>query len=141
MERRLRRGEWVGLIAMAVAGGLILFWPTPVDASVDPVLERVLAALHRHGVPGWFDYDVVEFSANVLLFVPLGAFVTSVLGRPLWWAGGVVGLAASLLVEFTQAVWLTGRTASAADVLANTLGALLGGALVTVALRRRRPRT
>ena len=35
-------------------------------------IARVLRLLHRNGVPGWFEYSLIESSANVLLFIPFG---------------------------------------------------------------------
>ena len=81
----------------------------------------------------------VEFLLNVAAFVPV-----SLLGSLLWmqtswrdWTAG--GFAASFLVELVQAVALDGRSATHSDVVANTLGALVGaalGALVAGVLRR-----
>jgi glycopeptide antibiotics resistance protein len=138
MDRRLRRGEGYAILAVLVVMALILFWPTHVDAPIDGTLFQVLAWLHAHGVPGWFDYDFVEFAANILLFVPLGALVASLTMHPLWWTSGVAGLTFSLIVEFTQEVFLPGRTGSADDLIANTTGALLGGSMIAL-LRSRKP--
>lgn len=132
MDRRLQRGERYTLLAVLVVMVAILFWPTPVDAPVYGMLNRVLTGLHAHGIPGWFDYGFVEFTANILLFVPLGALVASVMMRPLWWVSAVAGLSFSLIVEFTQAVFLPARFGSAGDLIANTTGALIGGAAVAV---------
>ena len=90
------------------------------------------------GVPAPFSSDVteviLEFTLNVLMFVPLsllGAFLFD-RWQTRWWV--LVALAATLLVEAVQGVVLSTRTASAADVVANTLGAVLG----LVAARRAR---
>jgi glycopeptide antibiotics resistance protein len=136
MDRRLRRGEGFTILAVLVAMGLILFWPTHVDAPLYGPLLASLRWLHDHGIPEWFDYAFVEFTANILLFVPLGALVASLLMRPLWWASAVIGLTFSLVAEFTQEVFLPGRTGSAGDLVANTAGALLGGAVVRLVARR-----
>lgn len=133
MGRRLRRGEWVVLLALLLAVLTVTFWPTPVDGPFDRSLQALLLAWHAHGVPGWFDYDFVQNAANVVLFAPLGALIASVALPRLWWSAGVLGLALSLTVEFVQAEFLPARFASAGDLAANTAGALLGGAIVAVA--------
>lgn len=79
---------------------------------------------------------------NVILFVPLGMLVRQVVLRGRFAAGvvagGLAGLAVSLLIEFTQ---LTGdwflfpcayRLFDVDDLLANTAGALLGTVLAPV---------
>lgn len=126
MVRRLGRSERIVLSCVLVGMALVAFWPTHVDRPVAAELTAVLTFLHRHGVPGWFNYDTVQFSANVILFMPLGALGASMFPRSLWWTSAVIGLSASLVIEFVQAVCLPGRTADAGDLLANTLGAVLG---------------
>ena len=49
--------------------------------------------------------------------------------RPSWRDWTAVGFVASFLVEVVQAVALGGRSATHADVVANTLGTLLGALL------------
>jgi glycopeptide antibiotics resistance protein len=83
---------------------------------------------------------VLQVVFNVVLFVPWGLLVRRYLGR------GVVvttlsGLAASVLVETTQYTGIFGlipcsyRVADVDDVLANTLGALLGALAAPLLLR------
>lgn len=70
---------------------------------------------------------------NVLLFVPLGALVAMATGWRWWW----VTIAAALTsgaIELGQREWLT-REASVQDVVANTLGALLGAVGVSLLAR------
>jgi VanZ family protein len=63
-------------------------------------------------------------TANILLFVPLGA----VLGLRGYRLGttAAIGLALSAAVEFAQLLLVSGRTTSVDDLLLNTLGAVLG---------------
>ena len=127
---RFRRWAWgaLGLIALAVI--TITFWPTPVDRPFQLAIGRLLAALHRHGLPDWVTYAVVESVSNVVMFVPIGALI-AILARPtLWWVSGVLGLLASSYIEFSQLLLLPERYASLGDVAANTSGALLGGAII-----------
>ena len=73
----------------------------------------------------------VDRALNVAIFVPLGAAVALVL--PLRWAPASVllGAAASCAVEMAQSV-IPGRVPDADDIVANTLGALLGTVVVIV---------
>lgn len=130
MGRRLRRAEWIALAAVLAVILTIVLWPTPVDRPYDGGLHGTLADLYRHGLPRFVDYTFVETAANVVMFLPLGALIASVALPRLWWVSGVLGLALSLSVEFTQAEFLPQRLASASDLMANTSGALLGGAIV-----------
>jgi len=116
----------VPALAYLVAVLLVVFWPTPVDRPVSGDLDRVLEWLHGRGVPAWFDYGVVEWLANVAMFVPWGAFGAVVLARRRWWLVPATALLASSAIEMAQHLVLDQRFASAADVAANTLGALLG---------------
>lgn len=140
MHRRLHGAERIALAVVLIVILAITFWPTRVDAPFDRGLERVLAAGHGIGLPGFVDYDFLQNAANVVLFVPLGALVASVLMPTLWWCAGVLGLSLSLVVEGSQAVFLPDRVASAGDLAANTGGALLGAAVVAAvrAVRSRR---
>jgi glycopeptide antibiotics resistance protein len=72
---------------------------------------------------------LLEAAANVLLFVPFGAALglrDFSIGRT---AG--YGLALSAAVEGAQWLLIPGRTTSLDDVLLNTLGAVVGHALLT----------
>ena len=75
---------------------------------------------------------------NVILFVPLGALLAHLTGRPWWWVT-LVACAASAAVELAQWRWLD-REGGWVDVLANTAGALVGAGAVTLASRGRRRR-
>ncbi len=78
---------------------------------------------------------VVEVGLNVLLFVPLSLLGAFVLDR--WRVVGwlLAGLALSLVVEGVQALFLTGRSATVSDLVANTAGAGLG-ILAALVVRR-----
>ena len=83
--------------------------------------------LEVHG--GFFsgDLGLQDFTANAVLFFPLGALlVASGLRAP--WAVVTVFLT-SLAIETLQFVAIPGRDASNADLLANSLGGLAGVAL------------
>ncbi|WP_066465535.1 VanZ family protein [Sanguibacter suarezii] len=103
----------------------VLAWPTPVDSSAAGPLTALTRWLAAHGF-AWLTYSVIEFTANVALFVPIGLLVTLTSPRLRWWQ--VVGGAAVLssLAEIAQATLRPERFGTVQDVLANTAGAALG---------------
>ncbi|ROP65044.1 VanZ family protein [Curtobacterium sp. ZW137] len=136
--RSRRVATWL-IVVYGVAVLLVGFTGSPVDAGVHPGILRALVAAHRLGVPDWFGYGALEFTANVLFFVPLGLLVVLLLGGRRWWVGAVAGLLVSTAIESGQALFLPARFASFDDVLANTSGAAIG-ALIGVAVLARAAR-
>ncbi|MFZ6991287.1 VanZ family protein [Curtobacterium sp. RRHDQ66] len=140
--RSRRIAAWViGVYGVGVL--FVGFAGSPVDAGAHPLIIRVLDAAHRVGVPGWFGYGALEFSANVVFFVPLGLLVVLLVGARRWWVGAVAGLVVSACIETGQAVFLPARFASLDDVLSNTSGAVIGalvGVVVFGWVGRRRAR-
>lgn len=131
-RRTVPRRVGFGVAGVALVGGFVLWvtlQPTPVDAPHRDLVARVLDGVHGIGVPAWFGYAQLEFTANVLLFVPLGFFLALLFPPHLGWLGAVVGIALSAVVESAQAVWLPMRYASLLDLLANGVGACAGAAL------------
>jgi len=72
---------------------------------------------------------LLEAAANILLFVPFGAAL-SLRGLSIGKAAGY-GLVLSAAVEGAQWLLIPGRTTSLDDVVLNTLGAVMGHALLT----------
>ena len=130
------------LLVYGVLVAAVAYWPTPVDRGMRPRIDRVLAALHRRGLPDWFGYDQLEWWANVAFFVPLGLLVVLLIGGHRWWVAVLVGGAASVAIEVGQHLFLPSRYATVDDVVANTLGAALGAlsglVLLAVVHARRR---
>lgn len=133
-----RRPWALALVVYSALVAVVVGWPTPVDAGAHGALTTVLAALHDAGVPRFVDYDLVERTANVLMFVPLGLLVTRVTRR--WWWGVVVPAALSGAAELTQHLLRPERFATWTNVATNTAGAAVG-VVVAVVLMRRRART
>lgn len=124
------------LVAMLVPLALIAFWPSPVDQPVHGELSSVLHFLHAHGIPVWFNYQFVEASANVVLFIPFGAVATLAYRKKYWWQIGILGLMVSGCIELGQLLFLHNRFASMQDVVTNTSGALIGALLAVYTLKR-----
>ena len=124
---------WLGSLYL-VALALIALWPTPVDRIANRHIVRILIKLHDHGVPNWFSYALIEFSANIVLFLPVGMLGVILLRSARWWVAILIGFGASCLIELSQLVFLPSRYATPMDVLANTLGAAVGAVLALIVL-------
>jgi len=129
--------EWLAVTLLAATVSLVLaltMGPTPLDQGFESTVDRLLAILHRNGVPAWFGYNKLEFSANVLMFIPLGFLISTLLPVRVWWLALIATPILSIAIELTQATLLTARFATVADVLANSIGGLIG-AIAAVGLR------
>jgi glycopeptide antibiotics resistance protein len=132
---RSRRLAGLLLVIYLLVVAFIVFLPTAGIASGS--VHLIWAALQAAGAPGWVTPHDVEFLTNVLLFMPL-----TLLGhafRPHWgWMRWLLtGLAGTLLIEWVQMVLLSDRSAALIDVVANTVGAVLGYAVVVLLTRAR----
>lgn len=126
------RARWIAVILLAVYAlgvAAVALWPVPVDRGMGPFLTRVMDA-----VP-WLTYGGIEFTANIVFFVPFGALLA--LAQPARPGRAAVALLVSALVsaaiEGVQLL-LPERTASLADIMANVAGAGLG-ILLAAAIR------
>jgi glycopeptide antibiotics resistance protein len=110
------------LVALTVVG----YWPAPVDKPIRGTLAEVLRFLHVHGVPAWFDYQFIEASANVAMFIPFGILATFSMPSKGWWHLAGIGLVASSCIELGQLMFIAARTFSPVDLFTNTLGSVIG---------------
>lgn len=130
-SRRLRDPRlWLVLYALVL--GVIAFWPVPVDRGAEGLLKEISS-----GIP-WLSYAVIEATANVLLFVPLGILLARVLPRRRWLVVPIA-FVATMTIEFSQALLLSERTPSVGDVIANVTGAVIGLAIVIAVSGRTGP--
>lgn len=83
--------------------------------------------------PDWAGPGDYGFGLNILLFVPMGALAVLTTRWP-WWVVTIAAALASAAIEVVQSLFLT-RMGDVNDVVANTLGALVGAVAVS-ALRR-----
>lgn len=121
-----RRVLTVYIAVLAIVG----FWPTPVDKPLHGFLEAALKYLHSHGVPGWFNYHLIEASANVAMFIPFGILIAMALPAKAWWQLASLGLMTSTCMELGQLLFIAARFASLTDVVTNTLGTVIGSCIV-----------
>lgn len=125
------------LVLLGIYTAMVLtatMWPTPLDQGYASSIARLLALLHRNGIPEWFGYNKLEFSANVLMFIPLGFLLTLALSRRWAWMSIVLVPVFSGLIEYTQGEFLAQRFATVRDVIANSIGGYIG-AVAAAALR------
>lgn len=98
----------------------------PYGADIAEAVERLLAWLALRPATAWITFERVEFAANVAMFVPLGIFAVLWFGVRRWWTAPVLGLALSGVIEVLQALFLDTRVPDVRDIVANTLGAVIG---------------
>lgn len=130
---RARSRRVVGCLSIAylVSLTMIVFWPHHVDSSAGALYAFLLRI-----APAAFPFGV-ETTLNVVLLVPFGWILPALIpGRPFVILG--LAWAVPLLIEIGQGVFLPGRTSSAIDVAANTVGGLLGALSFTFVRRLRR---
>jgi hypothetical protein len=122
---RIRVVAAILLISFCSVIAVITFWPGPPDPVGQDALKNFLAQAHANGLPRWFSFGKVEFTANVLMFVPIGMFGALALPSRRW---RIVPAAfvASAAIEIAQAVSLPDRVGTPRDVISNSLGAMLG---------------
>jgi len=133
---------YLGVVAWITLG------PQPIALVRAGGVWRLLGIFQRHTSTSWITYPTIEFTANVLMFVPIGLFLLLLFGRRLWWLAVIMGVLLSAAIEFTQ-LFLPGRVSDVRDLASNSLGALIGVLVALVvtwpaAARRRRaahPRT
>ena len=126
-RRRVLAG--VLLAAYLVVLALVVLWPEPVDKPANHEVYASIIWFHEHGL-AWVTYDTIEFTSNVLMFLPFGIILTVLLGRRLWWLSTLAAVALSTGIELIQLVALPDRYPSVRDVIANSVGALIGSLLV-----------
>lgn len=125
---------WSLAVIYGVFLAFVVFWPTPIDRPVRSLLDRVIEELHERGVPTFVDYSVIEFAANIVLFIPVGILLG--LAIPVRWSilTLLLGPALSGSIEFAQSQLLDERYATVSDVIANSTGSTIG-VLIALTLR------
>lgn len=122
---------------LALVGWLTL---TPQSSDLNnSILWRLAELFERFEATQWITFNVLEFGANIALFVPLGLFFVLLLGRRQWWLAIVVGIAVTVAIEWAQ-LSIAGRVSDPRDLVANSIGTIIGVllALVLTAAKARR---
>jgi len=107
----------------------------------DGLLWALALFFDRHAATEWITFNLLEFVANVLLFLPFGVFFVLLLGRARWWLAILLGVALTVGIEFAQQ-FIPNRVSDPRDIVSNSIGAVLGAvfALVVTASKARRLR-
>lgn len=148
--RVFHRHPFLSLLTFAYLGfvGLVTLTPSSEQPDYSELAARVLARLERYPdldpLTARLSVERVEFLANIGLFVPVGMFVLLLVGSRLWWLAVAGSVALTSAIETAQRS-IPGRVPDPRDVVANTIGAVIGVVLVLVltlpgTLRRRRRR-
>ncbi|MEV4776618.1 VanZ family protein [Microbacterium sp. LWH12-1.2] len=80
-----------------------------------------------------------QVAANVLMFVPFGMLAALWFRHASWLVLATIGFAVSAAVEATQ-LFLPGRVTDVSDLIANTVGMVLGSLIVMAARNSYEPR-
>jgi glycopeptide antibiotics resistance protein len=106
---------------------------SPSSEMQSTAVSVVDGVLSRLGFPESFSTpERLEFVCNALIVVPVPVLGSLVLPGWSWRDWTAVGFVLAGCVEVTQGLLLPDRDASHADVVANTLGALMGACLAAV---------
>ena len=118
---------YLGVIAWVTLG------PVPWRVMSPVVGYDVLSPSVWLSADTWASGRLVEFLANIVLFVPLGALVRWAVPRWGWMFAAFAGAAVSTAVEVLQ-IGST-RVSDPRDLVANSVGAVLGAVIVAAIAR------
>jgi len=127
----------VTLVYLLVVGCITLT-PHPEDTDLNRFVRDVIEAVRRFPLTSWVTYLGVEFTANIVMFVPMGLLFTLLLGVRRWWLALLIGVFATCLIEGIQSFMPT-RYSEVRDLVSNTLGTVVGIGIVALTVRARRP--
>ena len=128
----------VTFVYLGIVGWLTL-GPQPLDDEPNGMLFKLLEYLDRYPSTAWVSYNGLEFTANILMFIPIGLFFLLLLGRPYWFVAVLAGVGLTFAIETAQ-LFLPTRVSDPRDLASNSIGALIGvvtALLVTTPKARR----
>ena len=120
--------------AYLVVLALIVFLPAREAGRLTGVVGWLALLVGKLGIPVDPAYVVLEFTANILLFLPFGLLATVAYPRLRPVLVIAIGFASSVVIELVQLA-IPSRYATVSDVIANTVGAAIG-CLAAVAMAR-----
>jgi glycopeptide antibiotics resistance protein len=127
------------LAYLALVGWITL---SPQGASPSGPLWQVALFFAHHPATEWITFNLLEFAANIAMFVPIGVFLVLLFGRGRWWLAILFGVVLTLAIEYTQH-FLPTRVSDLRDILANSIGVVAGtllALLLTIRSARSRAR-
>ncbi|WP_235201539.1 VanZ family protein [Microbacterium sp. CH12i] len=114
------------LVPYTLALALIVWLPDAQAGRVTGIVGRIARSLaYRLDLSFSSTYTVMEFLANIVLFIPFGILLAVGWKRLKTWHLAALGLATSGVIEFVQ-LFLPTRFSTISDLIANTAGALVG---------------
>ncbi len=130
------------LLALTVAYVAFVGWVTltpqpkiPDPNSLEQQLVRLLLAVPPYHQLG---YSVLEFTANIGMFIPVGVLLALLLPPRQWWVAVLIGLGMTMTIETAQ-LFIPGRFSELSDIVANTAGTAIGVAIVRLIRAARSP--
>ena len=134
MSRPIRISAALALTGYVLAVAVVLLAAQPTIAT--DVIVQTEGWLAAHGAPSWMTFPGrVELALNAAMFAPLTFLASLAFPRHPWANWVVYAFLGSGAVEVFQAFALEPRSAQYVDVVANTLGGVVG-ALVALPLSR-----
>ncbi|MFF2371020.1 VanZ family protein [Agromyces sp. NPDC058110] len=115
----------IAFVPYLVFVALVVFLPADDAARVTGIVQWAAHVFAGWGLPLHETAVVLEFVANIALFVPFGLLARFAMPRIPAWTVVVAGCLTSTAIELVQLA-IPSRVATVADVIANTLGAVLG---------------
>jgi glycopeptide antibiotics resistance protein len=125
-----QRWSLIGLSIYVIAVLGMLLLPVSYGGVVAAAWRWLTADAGARFGAGW-----IEFTANIILFVPMGFLLTLVFRHP--WYGASLAVVLSVVAELAQIV-IPNRQATLRDVISNGIGAAVGALLAWLFVLRRR---
>src|SRR5213078_894016 len=114
----------VPLLVYVLVLAVVLFSPT---SHVQAALVNDLVRAFRAVLPdSWATFTRVEVLMNAVIIAPLSLLGSRVWPRLRWQDWTAYAFVGASCVELVQGLLLPGRQASFSDIVANTIGAMLG---------------
>ncbi|UYO96353.1 VanZ family protein [Microbacterium sp. M28] len=128
------------IVPYVIGLALIVFLPASVASRATGIAFRIARFVSDlTGISLSTSDTIFEFLANIALFVPLGVLLAAGWPRLRPWVIILVGYSASATIELTQTL-LPSRVPTISDVVANTLGTIVGCLVVRTVLTTSRER-
>ena len=128
------------LSALAAAYVVALAWitltPAPFGGARTALMARLATMLAEFGPTRWITPAGLEFTANLVLFIPFGLLFLALFGRGRWLGILFAGFIASCWIELAQSVWLPMRDANPLYVVAHVAGTAVGVSIAVAMTRR-----
>lgn len=129
------------LVPYVTVLALIVWLPESAASRVTGIVYRLARFASEHtGISMNAGYTAFEFLANIALFTPFGLLVAAAWPRTNAWWIFLLGFSASAAIELVQTM-IPGRVTALSDVIANTLGMVVGCLIARVFASAPRPAT